>query len=99
MNIPKGQRAPHIVSVTLPSIKSETMLNFLSGKGICVSAGSACSSHSRNISSALVGFGIMPDEADTTIRVSVGKYNTEEEIIFFCDALTEGIGSLVRIKR
>ena len=99
VNLPKGQRAPHIVSVTLPNIKSETMLNFLSGKGICVSAGSACSSHSRNISSALVGFGLCPEEADTTIRVSVGKYNTEEDIEAFCSALTEGISTLVRIKK
>ena len=99
VNLPKGARAPHIVSVTLPSIKSETMLNFLSGKGICVSAGSACSSHSRNISSALVGFGLKSEEADTTIRVSVGKYNTEEDILALCEALNEGISSLVRIKR
>ena len=99
VNLPKGARAPHVISVTLPSIKSETMLNFLSGKGICVSAGSACSSHSRNISSALVGFGLRSEEADTTIRVSVGKYNTEEDILALCEALNEGISSLVRIKR
>ncbi|MBR2334853.1 MAG: cysteine desulfurase [Clostridia bacterium] len=99
VNLPGSARAPHIVSVTLPSIKSETMLNFLSGKGICVSAGSACSSHSRNISSALVGFGLKAEEADTTIRVSVGKYNTEEEILTFCNALIEGMNTLVRIKR
>ena len=99
VNLPKGIRAPHVISVTLPSIKSETMLNFLSGKGICVSAGSACSSHSRNISSALVGFGLKSEEADTTIRVSVGKYNTEDDILAFCKFLEEGISSLVRIKR
>lgn len=99
VNLPSGIRAPHVVSVTLPSIKSETMLNFLSGKGICVSAGSACSSHSRNISSALVGFGLSEGEADTTIRVSVSKYNSEEDIICFCDCLVEGMNTLVRIKK
>ena len=99
VNLPRGARAPHIVSVTLPSIKSETMLNFLSGKGICVSAGSACSSHSKNISSALVGFGLPECEADTTIRVSVGKYNSEDDIVALCDALLDGMSNLVRIKR
>ena len=99
VNIPVGMRAPHVISVTLPSIKSETMLNFLSGKGICVSAGSACSSHSRNISSALMGFGLSDSEADTTIRISVGKYNTESEIDTLLEALSEGIATLVRIKR
>jgi cysteine desulfurase len=98
-NVPKGARAPHVLSLTLPSIKSETMLNFMSGKGICISAGSACSSHSRNISSALVGFGVPEGEADTTVRISFSEYNTEGEVLEFCDALKEGINSLVRIKR
>ena len=98
-NIPNGMRAPHVLSLTLPSIKSETMLNFMSGKGICISAGSACSSHSRNISSALVGFGIPENEADTTVRISFSEYNTTDEVLEFCSALKEGIDSLVRIKR
>ena len=98
-NIPTGQRAPHVLSLTLPDIKSETMLNFLSSKGFCVSAGSACSSHSRHISSSLVGFGLPEQEADCTIRVSFSEYNTEDEINAFGEALHEGIGSLVRIKR
>lgn len=98
-NVPAGQRAPHVLSLTLPSIKSETMLNFLSAKGFCVSAGSACSSHSRHISSSLVGFGLTEAEADSTIRVSFSAYNTEDEIIEFCQALGEGVETLVRIKR
>ena len=99
VNLPIGLRAPHVLSLTLPSIKSETMLNFLSSKGICISAGSACSSHSRNISSALMGFGISEADADCTVRVSFSEYNTEEEIIAFGEALKDGIDSLVRIKR
>lgn len=98
VNIPSGACAPHIVSITLPSIKSETMLNYLSSKNICVSAGSACSSHQRNISSSLVGFGIPEREADTTIRVSISRFNTKEDIIEFSKALSEGINTLVRIK-
>lgn len=98
VNIPKGARAPHILSITLPSIKSETMLNYLSSKDICVSAGSACSSHSRHISSSLIGFGLTQSEADTTIRVSLSSDNTESDIREFAKALAEGIDSLVRIK-
>jgi cysteine desulfurase len=98
-NIPAGARAPHVLSLTLPSIKSETMLNFLSAKGFCVSAGSACSSHSRHISSSLIGFGLTDAEADSTIRVSFSAYNTEDEIDVFCAALKEGIDTLVRIKK
>ncbi len=98
-NIPRGARAPHVLSVTLPSIKSETMLNFLSSKGICVSSGSACSSHAKALSSSLLGFGLSPGEADTTIRISFSEYNTEEEINVFASALKEGIDTLVKIRR
>ena len=99
INTPMGARAPHIISVRLPSIKSETMLNFLSAKGICVSAGSACSSHSQHISSALVGFGLTKEQADSTIRVSLSDYNTEDEIKELGQALSSGISMLVRFKR
>ncbi len=99
VNRPKGQRAPHILSLTLPDIKSETMLNFLSAKGICISAGSACSSHARNLSSTLLGFGLTPHEADCTVRVSLSEYNTQSELREFYAALKEGIEGLVRIKK
>lgn len=96
-NIPEGARAPHVLSVTLPDIKSETMLNFLSGEGICISAGSACSAHSKKMSSTLLSFGLTPHEADCTVRVSFSEYNTESDIDAFCRVLREGINSLVRI--
>lgn len=99
VNTPNGARAPHIVSVRLPNIKSETMLNFLSSKGICVSSGSACSSHSNHISGSLMGFGLSRNEADSTIRVSLGVYNTEDEIKEFGNALRQGIDMLIRFKR
>ena len=97
-NLP-AERAPHIVSLTLPSIKSETMLHFLSGKGIFVSSGSACSSHAAHPSAALLGFGLSGAEADTTVRISLSPQNTAEEIDALLAALDEGLKSLIRIKR
>lgn len=99
LNIPSGQRAPHVLSLTLPSIKSQTMLNFLSAKGICVSSGSACSSRATRPSASLLAFGLAPAAADCTIRVSLCEKNTVEEVRIFCEALLEGMAHLVRIKR
>ncbi len=99
LNIPRGQRAPHVLSVTLPGIKSQTFLNFLSAKGICVSSGSACSAKATKPSASLLAFGLTPAEADTTIRISLCENNTEDEIKTLCDALSEGVRCLVRIKR
>jgi cysteine desulfurase len=92
-------RAPHIVSLTLPDIKSQTMLNFLSGKGICVSSGSACSSHDTHTSPSLLAFGLSAHEADCTLRISLSARNTEADVEALCDALGQGIATLVRIRR
>lgn len=88
----------YVVSLTLPGIKSETMLNFLSAREIYVSAGSACSAHSGKPSSVLRAFGLTEREADSTLRVSLSHMNTVDEISLFCDALAEGVGSLARMK-
>ena len=99
MNIPQGNRAPHILNLTLPSIKSQTMLNYLSAQGICISSGSACSSHSVKISPSLAAFGLSAHEADCSLRVSFSAQNTEAEVDALCDALGKGIENLVRIRR
>ena len=90
--------APHVISVRLPNIKSETMLHFLSANDICVSSGSACSSHSKKTSRALLAFGLTSREADCTIRISLCENNTKEEIDALCEALKKGIETLVKIK-
>ncbi|MBE6713976.1 MAG: cysteine desulfurase [Ruminococcaceae bacterium] len=87
-----------IVNLTLPMIKSETMLNYLSGEGICISAGSACSARGGAISSVLQAFGLPKEEADCSVRVSISHLNTEEEINIFSKALKTGIKRLARIK-
>ena len=96
---PAGDRAPHVLNLTLPSIKSQTMLNYLSAQGICVSSGSACSSHSVKVSPSLAAFGLTAHEADCSLRVSFSALNTEEEVDRLCEALEKGISSLVRIRK
>ena len=86
--------APHIISITLPSIRSETMLHYLSSKGVYISSGSACSSNSGHKSTTLLSFGLSPKEADSTIRVSLSEYTTESEVIFAANAIKDGCGSL-----
>ena len=100
VNMPTS-RAPHILSITLPLIKSQTMLNLLSAGGVCVSSGSACSSNAKNrhVSSALRAFGLSDSDADCTIRMSLCKDNTREDIDKFAELLASGIQRLVKIKR
>ena len=95
---PLGSCAPHIVNLTLPNIKSEVMLHFLDARGICVSSGSACSTHAKSVSRALLAFGATEREADCSLRVSLSSDNTPEEVDLLLGALSEGLGSLIRIK-
>lgn len=98
-NIPTGNRAPHILNITLPDIKSETMLHALSAHGICVSQGSACSAHARKVSSALLAFGLSEADAECSLRISFGFENTREDVDALAVALEEEIAKLVKIHR
>ncbi len=96
VNRPRGMYLDNIASVSLPGIRSETALNFLSGRGICVSAGSACSAAAKKKSAALLAFGLPEDEADSVIRVSFDHTNTEEDIDALLDGLRDSLASLQR---
>ena len=99
INKPAGERVSHIINITLPNIKSETVLHFLSADGVFVSSGSACSSHSKNPSEALTAFGLSPAEADRSLRISLSEYNSKEDIDALVASLEGALARLVRIKR
>ncbi len=95
VNLPE-RSAPHIINVTLPSIRSETMLHYLSKQDIYVSSGSACSSnHAKSASHVLLGFGLDTQRAESSIRISLSENNTKEEIDVTLAALKKGIDELV----
>ena len=98
LTLPKNH-APHILNLTLPSIKSETMLHYLSSEGIYVSSGSACSSNGGHLSSALTAYGRSDSEADSSIRVSFSHTNSEEDVDALVEALAAGLSKLARIRR
>ena len=90
--------APHILNLTLPKIKSETALHFLSSLGIYVSSGSACSSNSGHTSSALVAYGRSEAEADCSIRISFSPENERSDVDALCEGLKEALTRLARMK-
>ncbi len=78
----------HILSMTVRSLRSEILLHMLSEKEVFVSSGSACSSHSGK-SPVLQNFGLNSKDADSTIRLSFSRLNTEDEALEFCRILRE----------
>jgi len=80
----------NIVNFSVCGVKSEVMLNYLSGKEVYVSAGSACSRGKRSV--ILPEYGI--SDIDSALRVSFGKLNTTNEIDEFLNILSDGIKKL-----
>jgi cysteine desulfurase len=75
------------------------MRHFLSARGVCVSAGSACAAHGKKTSRALAGFGATAAEADSSLRISLSPFTTAEDTDALRDALAAGLAMLVRMRR
>ncbi len=72
--------APHILNVSLPPVRSETMLYALAGDGVYVGIGSACSSHKQKVSRVLRAMGLSGLRAESALRFSLCPFNTEDEM-------------------
>ena len=90
-----GENAlPYVVNFSTGNIKAETMLHFLSSRGVYVSGGSACAKGKK--SRVLKALGFDDKRITSSIRVSFSKYNTKDDIDGFIFYLKEGINTLVK---
>jgi cysteine desulfurase len=83
----QANRLPNTVQIAIYGIDGEMLLMQLDQKNIAVSSGSACASGLREPSPVLVAMGVDPVQAKSAIRISLGKPNTEEEVIEFIKQL------------
>lgn len=88
------ERLPGTSSVTFKYLEGESILLSLSYLGIAVSSGSACSSDELQASHVLLGMGIAPEFAHGTIRFSLGRFNTKEEIDYTIEQVVKVIEKL-----
>ncbi len=72
--------APHILNILFENIRSEVLLHSLEEDEIYVGTGSACSSHSFDKSRVISAIGISGEKKDSSIRISLGDYNTLDEV-------------------
>ena len=87
---------PFILSFSLPGYKSETVINYLSGRDIHISAGSACSKGKQ--SHVLVAQGLPKERTDSALRASFGRQNTEQEIDMLLSALSDAKAHIQKIR-
>ncbi len=74
------KRLPGIINIEIDGVSGDTLLMNLDMAGIYVSSGSACTSGSPEPSHVLLAMGKTEEEARSSVRISIGRYNTEEEI-------------------
>ena len=92
INGPVTEGVPHILNLSFfdqdkKGVDGEMLLLNLDIEDICVSNGSACTSGAVEPSHVLLGIGLSPEIANSSIRVSFGKHNTLEEVDYFVDKL------------
>ncbi len=93
------ESAPQIISVSFAGVRGEVLLHALEDRGIYVSSGSACSSNHPAISGTLKAIGVKKELLDSTIRFSLGIYNTKEQLDYTVDVLRELLPMLRRYQR
>ena len=85
---------PNTLNVSFTGAEGESILLYLDLEGIAVSTGSACSSDSLDPSPVLLATGLGPELAHGSIRFSLGRENTEEDIDYVIEKLTAIIAKI-----
>lgn len=89
-----GKRLPNTLNMSFEFVEGESIILNLDMKGVAVSSGSACTSGSLEPSHVLKAMGVDPSLAQGSIRFSLGKDNTEEDIDYVLEILPEIISRL-----
>ena len=84
-----ANHVPGNISLSFPGHSGESILHRLDLQGICISTGSSCNSKYTVVSHVLKAIGLPDDIAQSTVRISLGKYNSEDEIISIVESLSK----------
>jgi cysteine desulfurase len=88
------EHLPNIVNFSFAGLEAEALLISLDIKGIAASAGSACASGALEPSHVLLAMGIPRELARGSLRISLGKENTEAEVDYFLGLLPDIVARL-----
>ena len=85
------RRLPGSLNFGFSYVEGESLLLFLDSKGIAVSTGSACSSHKLEPSHVLLSLGLQPEECHGSLRITMGRSNTTEEVDYVAECIVEAV--------
>lgn len=83
------KRLPNNINMRFSGIEGESILMFLNAKGIAAATGSACSSEKLKPSHVLLAMGIKPEEVHGSLRLSLGRRTTKEDIDYVLEILPD----------
>ncbi len=84
-----ARQIPQILALEIPALRGETIMHALSELGICVSIGSACSSHKGSHDSLYRLYGLSRERARHVIRISINESNTMSEMEYLVQSLVK----------
>ena len=87
LNGHREKRLPGNVNISFEFIEGESLLLLLNSKGICASSGSACTSGSLDPSHVLLAIGLEHEKAHGSLRITLSKENTVEEVDYLIKEL------------
>lgn len=93
----KGSRVPNTSSLCFRGIEGEALVIALDLKGYSISSGSACSSGAVEPSHVLLAMGLSRQDAKSSVRISLGMQNTQEQVDGLVEALTSSVAHLRRL--
>jgi cysteine desulfurase len=90
----RSRRQPNTLNLSFAGVKGESVVMALDLEGVACSTGSACSSGSTEPSHVLKALGLSADEARSSIRLSLGRYNNESDVDIAIEAVTRVVERL-----
>jgi cysteine desulfurase len=93
------QRLPSHASFTIEAVDSSTLIMHLDMRGIAASSGSACKTGNPEPSEVLLAMGYSPKEALGSLRLTVGRQTTPEDVEYTVDTLAETVEKLRKLNR
>lgn len=87
-------RLPGACSFAISAIEGESLVLYLDMEGICTSTGSACSTGSLDPSHVLMAIGLSHEVSHGSLRVTLGRFNTEEEVDYIIETLPKVVEKL-----
>ena len=98
LNGPSGKsRLCNNINISFNNIEAESVGSFLNVKGIFTSVGSACSSHTLEPSHVIIALGDDIVKANSSVRISISKYTTKEEIDYALEEIKKTVDRLRKI--